>query len=289
MLPYFLGVLAALLIALIVIIYKESTGFRIVSYQLVNNKLGCDEIKIAVISDFHNRCLGSSNREIVDAVKSISPDAVILAGDMIVSNIEDSCSYDNALSIIRELAMEYPIYYGMGNHERKLIIRSDRFSGIYEKYVSELNKASVHLLQNEKVTIEEANIDIYGLDMEHIYFRKVVKKKISDDYLEKIFGENDLSRVSILIAHNPEHFGEYVKWAPDIVISGHVHGGIIGVPFLGGLISPQLKFFPKYDAGIFTEGNSTMILSRGLGTHTVPIRLNNKAEIISLCIRKNNN
>ena len=52
------------------------------------------------------------------------------------------------------------------------------------------------------------------------------------------------------------------------------------------MVSPQLKFFPRYDAGIFSIGDSTMILSRGLGSHTVPIRIFNKAEVIIIDLFK---
>ena len=73
---------------------------------------------------------------------------------------------------------------------------------------------------------------------------------LPEDYLKEKFGDPDPERVSILIAHDPEHFDNYAKWHPDYVLSGHVHGGIVNIPFLGGVISPQLKFFPKYDAGL---------------------------------------
>ena len=93
-------------------------------------------------------------------------------------------------------------------------------------------------------------------------------------------GNPDRDRYSILLAHNPEHFQAYVSWGADLILSGHVHGGIIRLPFLGGVVSPAMKLFPKYDGGLFSQGNSHMVLSRGLGTHTIPVRINNKAELV---------
>ena len=124
------------------------------------------------------------------------------------------------------------------------------------------------------------------LIMEHDYYRKLMTRRIPDDYLEGKFGSNDRSRVSVLIAHNPEHFDKYALWKPDYVLSGHVHGGIINIPPFGGFVSPQFKLFPKYDAGVFEKDGSVMILSRGLGSHTIPIRIFNKAEVIIIDIRR---
>ena len=138
----------------------------------------------------------------------------------------------------------------------------------------------VKMLINEKVSIEPAGIDVYGLDLEHEYYRKLKTRWMPDDHLYKKFGACDKKRISILLAHNPEQFDKYALWHPDYVLSGHVHGGIVNIPPFGGVISPQLKLFPKYDAGLFEAGDSTMILSRGLGTHTIPVRVLNKAEVV---------
>lgn len=83
-----------------------------------------------------------------------------------------------------------------------------------------------------------------------------------------------------MIAHNPEYFPAYAEWGADLVLSGHVHGGLMRLPFLGGVIAPSMKLFPKYDGGVFEEHGSTMILSRGLGTHTLPIRIFNPGELV---------
>ena len=86
------------------------------------------------------------------------------------------------------------------------------------------------------------------------------------------------------MAHNPDYFEEYAAWGADLVLSGHVHGGMMRLPILGGVVSPAFKLFPKYDGGLFQQGKSTMILSRGLGMHTIPIRIFNPGELILLKI-----
>lgn len=274
-------ILAVVLLALIAwFVYEQSRGFRIVRYGFVNSKLNTGHFRMAVISDLHDHVHGDDNKEVLKAIDDEKPDAVFFAGDMVTSSMEPVYHDGNALRFIGELARKYPIYYGIGNHEEKLRRCPEEFPGEYDRFVSDLSDMGVRMLLDEKVSIEPAGIDVYGLDLEHEYYRKLKTNWIPDDYLKGKFGENDTSRVSVLLAHNPEQFDKYALWKPDYVLSGHVHGGIVNIPLLGGVISPQLKLFPKYDAGVFKIGDSTMILSRGLGTHTVPVRVNNKAEVI---------
>lgn len=100
---------------------------------------------------------------------------------------------------------------------------------------------------------------------------------------------SELYKYKILIAHDPEHFELYARGGADLVLSGHVHGGIVRLPVLGGMVNPKLKFFPKYDKGIFACGESKMVLSAGIGWHNLPIRFMNKPEIVVINIVKDNN
>ena len=100
--------------------------------------------------------------------------------------------------------------------------------------------------------------------------------------------ENTLADMSltddycVLLSHRPETFGAYVNKNIDLVLSGHAHGGQFRLPFIGGIIAPNQGFFPKYDAGTYTENNTTMIVSRGLGNSVIPVRFNNRPEIVSV-------
>ena len=85
---------------------------------------------------------------------------------------------------------------------------------------------------------------------------------------------------SVLLSHRPELFETYVACGVDLILSGHAHGGQIRLPIVGGIIAPDQGLFPKYDAGLFTDGNTNMIVSRGLGNSIIPIRFNNRPEVI---------
>ena len=99
-----------------------------------------------------------------------------------------------------------------------------------------------------------------------------------DDTLKKLIEGED--NYTILLAHRPDFFDEYVKSGSDLVLSGHAHGGQFRLPFVGGLYAPGQGFLPEYDSGIYTEGSTSMIVSRGIGNSAFPIRFNNRPEII---------
>ena len=109
------------------------------------------------------------------------------------------------------------------------------------------------------------------------------------EYLDELLPEQRTDCFQILLAHNPDYFPEYAAWGADLVLSGHLHGGVARLPLLGGVVSPRLHFFPRYDGGKFTHGNSVMIVSRGLGMHTIPFRFNNPGELVEITIRKRKN
>ena len=137
---------------------------------------------------------------------------------------------------------------------------------------------------NRSANKENKNINIRGLSIELDYYKPGKPEVLEEDYLNKLIGEKNPSDFDILIAHNPLYFPDYARWGSDLVISGHVHGGIIRLPFLKGVISPQMKLFPKYDAGEFSIGNSKMLLSRGLGTHSFMLRVFNRPELVNVII-----
>ena len=85
---------------------------------------------------------------------------------------------------------------------------------------------------------------------------------------------------TILLSHRPELFSTYVDYNVDLVFSGHAHGGQFRLPFVGGLVAPNQGLFPEYDAGIYTEGNTNMVVSRGIGNSILPFRVNNRPEVI---------
>ena len=125
-----------------------------------------------------------------------------------------------------------------------------------------------------------SQINILGLHLTDGYYKRFIKKPLDRSYLNQLLGEANEDEYNILIAHNPDYFDVYSDWGADLVLSGHNHGGLVRLPFVGGVISPRLRLFPKYDYGMFSDKHSTLILSNGLGAHSLKIRINNIPELV---------
>lgn len=255
----------------------ETTYFTIKSENLPEN---FDGVQFVLLSDLHNKSFGEQNVRLLLAIEKIHPEFIVIAGDMITFQGEKD--NQTAKNLVRELGKKYDVFYGPGNHETKL---SEIDQG---KYKQEIENTKVHYLDNQSVLLRRGKqeIRITGLNLPLNYFKKFRQTLLDKMVVEELLGKKKDQKFTLLIAHKPAHFKQYIDWGADLVVSGHVHGGIIQVPFLGGVISPQLEIFPKYDAGKFILGKSTMIISKGLGSHSIPIRINNRPEIVVITMKK---
>ena len=235
------------------------------------------EVTMAVISDLHECEYGEKNFRLLQKVKELRPDMVVIAGDWIEAGRRADCT--RIMDFLAELAKIFPVYFGVGNHERK-VFEMRKYKEQRKRLVNGLQKAGVGLLRNEYQDIGDSNIRITGLDLEKDYYRKVVRHPVPTEHLYELIDLADESKFNILLAHNPEHFTDYVTWKPDLILSGHVHGGIIRLPGVGGVISPAYKLFPKYDAGVYSRDGSKMLVSRGLGSHSIRLRIFNTPELL---------
>lgn len=255
----------------------DCSRFVTVEYKIVSDKIA-KPCKFVLLSDLHNKSYGKDNGRLTEQIDRISPDAVLVAGDMLTA--AKGQSFDTALSLMRQLSSRYPVYYGMGNHEYRLELYPEQYGDMYGRYMAGLKSAGIEPLINQNTYLPSLNVAICGSHIDRDYYRRFHKFPMDSSYLPKILGEPRADACQILIAHNPLYFEEYAAWGADVVVSGHVHGGIMNLPVLGGVLSPNLSLFPKYDGGRFRQGRSTMILSRGLGTHTVPLRIFNPGELV---------
>ncbi|NLG05654.1 MAG: hypothetical protein GX567_17790, partial [Clostridia bacterium] len=196
-------ILLILIVILCIWIYRESKEFCVTFYQYATEKINQDQVKIVMLSDLHDKVFGDCNEPLIQAIDEISPDIIVFAGDMVTSSMELTYDYSSTIEFIGRLAEHYPIYYGMGNHEEKFRRCEERFPGKYQELSEKLAKFGVHIMDNECAYVKEAGIYIYGLTLEHEYYRRVITKHIPDGYLERIFGKKDSAGYHILLAHNP--------------------------------------------------------------------------------------
>ncbi len=255
----------------------DSNRFVVVCYQIKNKKIK-GKFRAVVLADLHNKQYGKGNKLLLEEIDRCNPDAIWIAGD--IPTAAPGKKLDTALHFVGELAAKYPIYYGNGNHEHRMKLYPEKYGSMAQEYAEGLEKIGVIPLVNASREIDDANIVVYGTEIDREYYKRWKTPGMDAGYLEILMGKVKPDKFTVLLAHNPDYFKTYAAWGADLILSGHVHGGMVRVPGWRGVISPKVRLFPKYDGGSFISGDSTMILSRGLGMHTIPVRLFNPAEII---------
>lgn len=275
--------LCAVIAALIFlgIIIRDMNRFVVVSYRVKSTKVK-EKFSFVLLSDLHNKSYGRHNEKLAEAILDLKPDCAIVAGDMYTSRA--GSSYEHAVELLGAISEKLPVYMANGNHEHKTDYDRKTFGDMYDRYRAELDSYGLKLLVNERVQLADRNISICGSQIGRECFQHFKRFPMPEDYLDKLVGRAEKDKFQILIAHNPDYFEEYAAWGADLVLSGHIHGGIVRFPGLGGMVSPAVKLFPQYDGGIFQIGGSTMILSRGLGTHAIPVRMWNPGELVYVTV-----
>lgn len=285
---YIIISIGVILILLILYICFENKHLSICEYVITNSKIPqtFDGAVFVVMADLHNNSFGKNNERLLKYIYRINPDYIVIAGDMLVG--DKTYTHETALSLLLTLAKKYPIYYGYGNHEQRIHEQGPHHHEEFYDFYNQLEKAGVTFLVNARVDIVKGKdkIRITGIEIDKMYFRKMEKRTMPLEHLKDLVGICDESCYNILVAHNPNYFETYARWGADLTLSGHVHGGMARIPFLGGVISPQFTLFPKYDGGKFEINKKIMLLSRGLGSHTIKIRFNNPPELVVFRLEK---
>lgn len=279
---YYITTLFGILVLLcMVIVIKDSNRFVIKYYRIKNPKIK-GQHRYVFLSDLHNKQYGADHSKLMDALEQINPELVLLGGDILTA--KPGIDFTAAVSLVKQVSARYPVYYANGNHEYRIGVYPETYGDMQQRYEKEIGQTSVVRLVDESVYIEEANIKLSGLNIGRKYYTRFKKKEMKADYIKKRLGKKEADVYQILLAHNPEHMDAYAAYGADLVLSGHVHGGVADLPFIGGVISPSFRLFPKYDGGFFVKDRTSMILSRGLGSHTIPVRFMNPGELVVLCL-----
>ncbi len=272
-----IAVFACLCISLIWVMLYDSNRFVVKEHTVSDPKIK-RKVRAVVIADLHNKRYGKNNERLLEEIDRQKPDLILIAGDILTAS--PGKTMEPAIAFMKALAERYPVCYGNGNHEHRLKLYPEKYKDMAERYGQALHEMGIEPLVNSHVLFEESGIAVYGAEIEREYYKRFRLQDMQPDYLERTLGKKPENYYTVLLAHNPDYFPQYAGWGAELVLSGHVHGGVARVPFWGkGVISPRLRLFPEYDGGIFEKDGSTMIVSRGLGTHTIPVRLFNPAEL----------
>lgn len=265
---------ALVLLCLVGYIIWGNLSIQITEYTISGSRLpeSFSDFRIAQISDLHNSQFGKDNRDLLEKLADIRPDIIVLTGDLIDSRRTD---INIAISFAEKAVVIAPTYYIPGNHEARIAQLDALYSG--------LSDAGVTLLLDDSVQLQKGTDSILLAGILDISFRGEDPVAPTKKVITGLIPDNQ--SYSILLSHNPEYFEIYASCYADLVLTGHVHGGQFRLPFLGGVFAPGQGFFPKYDAGLFTENDTNMIISRGLGNSIFPFRLNNNPEIVVVTLQ----
>ncbi len=279
----FVLVLLVLAMVLAGVILYDSNRFHKVTYELSSSKIDKD-FHFLFLSDLHNKEYGKRNEKLLAAIDACSPDAILIGGDLLTAHPKESVK--PAAQFVKTVAAKYPVYYANGNHEQRLKLYPEVYGDMAQEYETLLGQIGVDRLVNEERTDKEHGVRIVGFEIDRRFYKRFRKVAMPMGYPAEILPADNGERYTILMAHNPAYFPQYKQWGADLVLSGHVHGGVARLPLIGGVIGTDFRLFPKYDGGRFDEDGCTMIVSRGLGAHTIPLRLWNPAELVEVVIRK---
>ena len=272
-----LGILVLLVIVFAVVALRDMNRFRIDSYHVKTGRLQ-EPVKLVFLSDLHDKTYGPENEKLLAAIDAISPRAILVGGDMLTA--KPGRDVQRAVRLIGKLTKKYPVYYGSGNHEQRLALYPETYGDMSQRLEQGLADAGVVRLRNSKAQLLDLPVDLHCVEIKKQYYKRGPLHPMEQkDMTDCLPVPEDNGRFQILLAHDPEYFGAYKQWGADLVLSGHVHGGIVRLPFVGGVASPRITFFPKYSGGEYKENGKIMIVSRGLGVHTIPLRLFNPGEV----------
>ncbi len=249
-----------------------------------NSQIKDTGIKLVLITDLHEHSFGKDNHYLIDKIGKFNPDLVLMAGDFLN---EASASDEVVTSLIRSLAETTPVYFSLGNQELG-----------FEKTHPDFRQ---HIAEAGAVFLEEGYIDLtirdYDIRLGGMYNYAfgddgngyMVKDLMDPDTRAFLEDFQDTDRYKIMMSHKPDSFifGEaYDTWDIDLVVSGHLHGGQVILPFVGGLFAGDQGYFPEYDYGLFHfNAVKNMIISRGLGTGRQRLpRFNNVPEIVEIVL-----
>ena len=269
-----LCMLSAIIFALFIWTIWGNTALTVSNIKISSSHIPAafSGFRIAQVSDLHNAEFGKNNTELLKLLSESRSDIIVITGDLIDANHTD---VGIALGFAQESVRIAPTYYVTGNHEAA--------SPQYDTLKAGLEEAGVIVLEDEAISLERngETITLLGLGDPDFTVKGDMFGETSAMVSTKLKNLDDgEGGYTILLSHRPELFETYVNCGIDLVFAGHAHGGQFRLPFIGGVIAPNQGLFPKYDAGLYTDGGTSMVVSRGIGNSIIPFRFNNRPEIV---------
>ncbi len=250
-----------------------------VTEELVFSSSKIKEPAILVfLSDLHDNTFGEKNEKLLKEIKRIHPDAVLIGGDTMVTK-PGRADLSRTKELLQGISrLSCPVFYANGNHEQRMQRDRGVYGSMYDEFRKLLEEYQVNYLQNKTVQWRD-DIAVSGVDIAWKYYQDFHPDSMVPYYLTRRLGKAESERFQILLAHSPLFFDAYAGWGADLSLAGHFHGGTIRLPGLGGVMTPQYQFFHPFCGGVFEQNGRWMLVSRGLGTHSINIRIGNRPQL----------
>lgn len=297
-------IIIVILLFIYIINVLINKNIYITKYKISSNKLPIefDDYKIVQLTDIHSIRDEKQKEDLIENIKTLNPDLICVTGDLIDSPFysEENIKYEEGkidipdkltIEFMKELLDIADVYYVYGNHEMMLL--DDPENNIFK---TSLEEAGVKILNNkiDYINIDDKKIQISGIqdpatlykDKKYAYVgennQDKVKQILNDLGLDKKDNSetnNSEELYNIVLSHRPEYFEMYSEYDIDLLLSGHTHGGIVVLPFVGGIYAHPQGWFPKYTSGIYEKDDFKMIIGRGIGYSGIKLRIFNPPEI----------
>ena len=274
-------ILTIALVTTIAITILSNICIKISEYNIDLSELS-GSARVVVISDLHGKKYGRDNKRLLDKISEQNPDAIFVVGDMLDDNDAEN-GFSKTTKMLNDLLDIAPVYFAYGNQEKE-------YSGdILDGFVNTITENGIIVLDDSFVDCEINGQKIrIGGTMGHAFpFGRTMEEfESSDEYIFlKDMEKTDLP--TIVLAHMPDTFifnGAHNYWSNiDLVVSGHTHGGVVRLPFVGGLYAPMQSFFPEHDYGFYMLGEKMqMVITSGLSGYKFIPRFLNLPEICVL-------
>lgn len=296
-------VVLLVVVGLIVGNHLANQKIFITTYEVIDEDIPqvFDGYRIVQVTDVHSIRSMEQSDLLYEKVVGERPDAIVITGDLIDSNYyteennalkagkSNKMAGQDTLDFVKRLTDDYPVYFVYGNHE--MILLDDVKNNPFKKAMEEIG---VVFLNNTgvKITKDDESIYMFGIqDPATLY-----KDTDYDEYnnhcerinamMEKVMALKEEELYTVVLSHRPEYFDEYTKYDADLFLTGHAHGGQVRLPIVGGLYAPGQGLFPKYTNGLILEGDTTMIIGRGIGNAVVVPRIFNPPEINVVVLKR---
>jgi len=263
--------------ALVLWNFYDINTIAVNEYEIYSTKIpaGFNQYRIAFVSDFHN---ADYVEHTVDRLKAQKADIIVIGGDMV--NLEED-SYDNTKALLKEIVKIAPVYMVTGNHEI--------FHDMLEEIKTDFENIGVKFLHDEGVKIygDAGYIKLYGLKDPAVGDDELMDEGKLDAAVSKAEAGADVNTFSIMVMHRANMFDMVYDTGYDLILSGHIHGGVVRIPFIGGMFTPERdQYFPAYTKGMYTLGKSKMIVSAGMDKLADKPRVFNGPEIVMVTLKK---